>query len=437
MRVPPAATAFIDHASANGPDSDATRLFRPHAPLLQRHTEALDVREIGTLAASNRLLGSANPLLMMLQTLRAATPPGDVVELRSKLIDAFKAFDAACAAQQIAEFERHIAHYALCAAVDECIQLTPWGGTSNWAQQSLLIHFHGENWGGEKFFVLLNRIAAAPFKYPSLMELFYVCLALGFMGRFHLEGASGRQAAAELRAKLFQLLRQGRTEIDRTLSGQWRGLAINARRSQGFGRAGAVVAVLAMTCLGLYAACWWSLGAGVDALALDQLALRKLQVLAVATAPAARPRLAQLLRAEISRGQLEVRDLQLESVVTLLGANVFESASAVPSEAARSLIDKIADALAQVDGPVLVTGHTDNVALRSLRFASNWELSKERAANVAQWVTQRLSSQAGGLARVTAEGRGDTEPVALNDTSQGRTRNRRVEIVLKASDAPQ
>ena len=434
---------------ASATDHDATRVFRPRVVAPPLRTPGLELGEIGALAAANHLIGAANPLLMVLQTLRAASPPGEVAELRGRLIDLLKHFDAACEKHQIAEFERQIAHYALCAVVDECIQLTPWGSRSNWAQQSLLIHFHGENWGGEKFFALLNRIAAAPFKYPSLMELFYVCLALGFMGRFHLEGASGRHAVAELRERLFQLLRQGRPEVDRTLSGHWRGLAVGARRFRGFGRTGVAVALLAVACLGVYAASWWSLGADVAALGLDRLALRRLPSLPIATALATRPRLAQLLRAEIASGQLEVRDLQLESIVTLAGASVFDSGSAVPTSAAVALVDTVAAALKQVDGSVLVTGHTDNVAFRSLRFASNWDLSKARAENVARRVELRMNAGAGAgtgegegeradvLARVSAEGRGETEPVAQNDTPQGRARNRRVEIVLKVTDAPQ
>ena len=131
--------------------------------------------------------------------------------------------------------------------------------------------------------------------------------------------------------------------------------------------------------------------------------------------------------------QVEVRDMQLESVVTLLGANLFESASATPSGPAGALIDQVADALKQVEGKVLVTGHTDNIPYRSLRFASNWDLSKERAACVARIVAARI----GDPARVSFEGRGDTEPEAKNDTVEGRAQNRRVEIVLKVADAAQ
>ena len=428
-----------------GDESQATRLVVPRGAAAARNVPTLDMREIGALVAANPLLAAANPLLMMLQTLRAANPPGNVIDLRNKLIDTVKEFDAACARQHTPELERNIANYALCAVVDECVQMTPWGGTANWAQQSLLIHFHRENWGGEKFFEILNRIAATPAKYQSLLELFYVCLALGFMGRFHLEGPNGRQAVADLRETVFQLIRQGRPEVDRSLSGHWRGLEVAGRRFSGFGLVGAAIGLMALLCLGLFSGYWLALGTDTDALQLERLTLRKSVPTPLVVAPAAKPRLAQLLRPEIAARQLEVRDLQLESVVTLLGANLFESASATPSDTAAALIDKVADALKQVEGKVLVTGHTDNVPYRSLRFASNWDLSKERAATVARLIAARLGEPAkdaatapsAASARVSSEGRGDAEPVAKNDTAEGRAQNRRVEIVLKVADAAQ
>lgn len=413
-----------------GDDNESTRMFQPRSAAISPEMPRVELRDIGALAAANPLLAAANPLLMMLQTLRSANPPGDVVDLRAKLIDTLKDFDTACIKQNIPDLERNIANYALCAVTDECVQMTPWGGTANWAQQSLLIHFHREAWGGEKFFDILNRIAATPAKYPALLELFYVCLALGFMGRFHLEGATGRQTVSELREKLFQLIRQGRSDSDRTLSGHWQGVQVAERRFRGFGLMGAAAGLLAVVCLGLFAYFWWALGAGIDALQLEKLALRKVEPMPIVVAPAAKPRLAQLLGPEIANRQLEVRDLKLESIVTLLGERLFDSGSATPSGSTNALVDKVADALKQVEGKVLVTGHTDNVPTRTLRFASNWDLSKERAANVASIVVARL----GDPSRVSSEGRGDTEPVAKNDTEEGRARNRRVEIVLKVAD---
>lgn len=414
-------------------ETQATRLFRPRAPSSPRSLPGLEMREISALVAANPILAAANPLLMMLQTLQSASPPGDVIDLRGKLIDTIKEFDAACARQHIQDVERNLANYALCSVVDECVQMTPWGGSAGWAQQSLLVQFHRENWGGEKFFEILNVLAATPARYQSLLELFYVCLSLGFMGRFHREGPNGRQKVAELRETIFQLIRQGRPDVDRTLSSHWRGVEVAGRRFRGFGLVGATAGLLVLSCLGLFVYYWFSLGSGIDALALEKLTLRKLPPTAIVVAPAAKPRLAQLLSAEIAGKQLEVRDMRLESVVTLLGANLFDSASATPSGPAVALIDRVSDALKQVDGKVVVTGHTDDQPFRSLRFASNWELSKERAASVARLVAERV----GDASRVSYEGRGDTEPLATNQSADGRAQNRRVEIVLKATDVAQ
>lgn len=416
-------------------ENESTRLAPVRsAPSVARNPPGLEMREITALAAANPILAAANPLLMTLQTLRTASPPSDIIDLRNKLIETLKEFDSACTKGRVSDLDGKIANYALCAVVDECVQMTPWGGTANWAQQSLLIHFHRENWGGEKFFDLLNRIAGTPAKYPALLELFYVCLALGFMGRFHLDGAAGRQSVADLREKLFQLIRQGRPEVDRTLSTQWCGMEVASRRFRGFGLIGVLLGVLAVSCLGLFAFYFGSLGDSMDGLHLERLALQKVPATAVSVAPAAKPRLAQLLKVEIDNKQLDVRDLQLESKVTLLGGQLFESGSAVPSGLAVALIDKVGDALKQVEGKVVVTGHTDNVApTRTLRFASNWELSNQRAKNVARLLAERL----GDVTRISSEGRGDTDPVTGNDTPDGQSRNRRVEIVLKAADANQ
>lgn len=415
-----------------GDDSESTRLqLRGRQP--SREMASVDQHVIAELAAASSLLAAANPLLMMLKTLRTASAPGNVVDLRSRLIEMLTEFDAESTRRQIPELERGIASYALCAVIDECVQTTPWGGTANWAQQSLLIHFHRENWGGAKFFELLNRVANTPAKYQSLLELFYVCLALGFMGRFHLEGSVGRQSLSDLREKVYQLIRQARPEADRTLSVRWQGLAVAKRRFRGFAGIVATAGALAVLCLGIFAAYWWNLGGHFDQLGLDRLSVNKVLPREIAATPATKPRLAQLLAPEIAARQLEVRDLKLESIVTLLGENVFDSLSASPSAYAGPLIDKVAEALIQVEGTVLVTGHTDNIPTRTLRFASNWDLSKQRATNVARNLALRLNDPS----RVTSEGRGDSEPVTDNNTPQGRSKNRRIEIVLKAPDAAQ
>ena len=96
---------------------------------------------------------------------------------------------------------------------------------------------------------------------------------------------------------------------------------------------------------------------------------------------------------------------------------------------AHSVKDRIAKAMDNVSGKILVVGYTDNVPIRSARFASNYELSFARAESV----TAMLQKQLTRPDRVKAEGRGETNPVAPNNTPDNRARNRRVEITLLVS----
>ena len=415
-------------------DADKTMVFRPAfsaaaaaATASMASAAPVEIRQIGTLGAMNPLVAAANPLLMTLPTLRTASVPGDIASLRARLLEMVKDFDSACVRQGVADDQRHLARYALCTVLDEAIQRTPWGATSNWAQQSLLIHFFKENWGGEKFFQILDKMLQTPARFTALLELFYVCLALGFMGRYLLTDAAGRQAVTELRERLHQQIRQSRPPSERTLSQRWQGLSVESRRFKGFIAFWVAVGAAVLLGLGLYAFLAFTLSGTRQDLALEQLNLKPTPPTRTALAPAAKPRLAQLLQAEIAAKQLEVKDLQLESVVTLLGEQTFDSGSATPTRGAVALVEKVAQALDQVEGRVVVTGHTDNVPTRTLRFPSNFELSKERARSVAALVGARMKD----ATRVSSEGRGDTEPVAPNNTAEGRARNRRVEITLR------
>jgi type VI secretion system protein ImpK len=147
-----------------------------------------------------------------------------------------------------------------------------------------------------------------------------------------------------------------------------------------------------------------------------------------ATLAAAKPRLAQFLSAEIRAGLVAVRDEVDRSVITLRGDRLFEPGSASLSDEREALMRRIAEALTQVPGNVVVTGHTDNQPIRSARFPSNWHLSEERA----KAVRGILVSQGVAPARVSAEGRADGEPLVANDSAANRALNRRVEVTLVA-----
>lgn len=136
-------------------------------------------------------------------------------------------------------------------------------------------------------------------------------------------------------------------------------------------------------------------------------------------------RLQHFLAAEIREGLVTVRDLPDRSVVQIQGDGLFEPASATLSPKVKDLMVRIGTAVAKVKGNVLVRGHSDNRPIRSARFPSNWHLSQARADSVAAALAPELGGQ-----RIETEGRAESEPVASNDTPEGRAKNRRVEIIV-------
>jgi len=148
--------------------------------------------------------------------------------------------------------------------------------------------------------------------------------------------------------------------------------------------------------------------------------------------PAPTPRLAVFLAPEIRDQLVSVRDEVDRSVVVLRGDGVFESGASSVRDQYLPVLSRVADALRETQGNILVRGYTDNIPMRSARFPSNWHLSQARADAVKDMLEQRL----GQSARVRAEGRGDADPVAPNDTAAGRALNRRVEITVLVPPAP-
>ena len=331
-------------------------------------------------------------------------------------------FEAQARAAGVATEKIVAARYALCTLIDETATSTPLGASGAWAHQGLLALFHGETGGGEKFFQLLSRLAENPQANLDLLELMYVCLEFGFEGRFRIVDGGQRQLEA-IRQRLVQIIRKQRGEYERDLSGNWRGLGDVAQRRLGWLPLWVVGAVTVVALVGIYVGFDWNLGSASDRLAAEIAGLRV--AAPVAPRAAAAPRLATFLQEEIRRGLVRVDDHLDRSIVTILGDGLFKPGEATIASESQGLLARIGDALRGVPGPVDVIGHTDNVPIRTLRFPSNWELSKARAESVSRILSARVSAE-----RLRADGRGEAEPVAPNDTPQGRAKNRRVEITL-------
>lgn len=380
--------------------------------------------------ALNPLVRAANPLLDLVTPLRHMTSYPNVEELRIQLIGAVKTFEAEAKAAHVEHESIAAARYSLCTFLDETISSTPWGGGGVWASRSLLVTFHNEAFGGEKFFLILQKLGQDARANLHILELMYLCLALGLEGRYRvIEG--GRAQLEILRERLQQLIQKQRGAFEPELSVHWKGAS---------GKGEPLWRVIPVWVLAAVAAVIFIILQLFFSFRLNQASdpvfssLHQIKVAAAlppprpAAAPVAKPvRVAGFLAPEIERGLVSVNETADRSVVTLRGDGVFASGSAEVTRDFIPLLQRIGDALKPVPGKVIVIGHTDNVkAGISAKFPSNWDLSKGRASSVKTLLAER----AGPPDRYTVEGRGDTEPLVVNDSPTNRARNRRVDIIV-------
>ena len=396
---------------------------------------AMPLPDLPAHASLNPLVQAAAPLLSAAPRLRATLRHANPAALRAQLVESIKRFETAARQQGLPNEQVVAARYILCTLLDESASSTPWGGSGAWSSQSLLVHFHNEAWGGEKVFQLLTRLAETPAQHRNLLELVYAALSLGFEGRYRVMN-DGKAQLDSVRERLAGKLRELAGPAERTLSPQWQGVAAAPTRLTDGIPLWVVAAALAFLLLALFLVLRLTLNAQTDATFTTLQGIDSKVAAAPPAPPSAAPlappppRLASLLKSDIDAGAVEVKDLADRSTVTLRGDGVFDAGSADVSTKARPLFERIGAALNQVPGPVLIAGHTDNQPIRSLRFPSNWHLSKDRAASVKALLAASVKPE-----RLTAEGRADTEPLADNNAADGRAKNRRVEITLLASGA--
>jgi type VI secretion system protein ImpK len=144
-------------------------------------------------------------------------------------------------------------------------------------------------------------------------------------------------------------------------------------------------------------------------------------------------KLHQFLAPEIKSGLVVVLEDAQSLTVRLTNRNMFGSGEATMTAGYDGLLARIGAALDDEKGMVTVNGYTDNQPIHTARFPSNFELSQARADAVARVIAAKMSDPK----RVKAIGRADADPLAPNNTADGRQQNRRTEIVLtRTSETP-
>jgi chemotaxis protein MotB len=140
-----------------------------------------------------------------------------------------------------------------------------------------------------------------------------------------------------------------------------------------------------------------------------------------------RRNLEKTLALQIGQGTVSVQLSRDGLIISLREAGFFDSGSANPRPDAIDTLRKIAFALRSSPYDVRVEGHTDNIAIHTQEFDSNWELSSARATRIARLF---LELRAVSPDRLSAAGYAEFHPVASNETAAGRARNRRVDLVV-------
>src|SRR5215207_9024471 len=214
-------------------------------------------------ASLNPLVSAASPLLSSAPRIRAMVQHPNPAGLKDALADGVRKFEAQARAEGLPNEQVIAARYILCTLLDESAASTPWGGSGVWANQSLLVLFHNETWGGEKVFQLMSKLAENVPANRNLLELMYVALAFGFEGRYRVLN-DGKAQLESLRVRLSQMLRGNRADGDKTLSPRWQGVPAKVSRLRDGLPMWVVAALAGLTLLGVYLALSVSLNNASD-----------------------------------------------------------------------------------------------------------------------------------------------------------------------------
>jgi type VI secretion system protein ImpK len=376
------------------------------------------------------VVAAAGRLILLANHIKTMAVGPDLESLRRTTVAELDAFTKRGRALGLEPKSVQLAHYILCAFIDDAVMSTPWGGQSQWSTQSLLVVYHKDARGGDRMFQFAEQMERDPSSEPRLIELLYLCLSLGFEGRAALD-PRGQNVLVQRRAGLAALIQRQRAASTGEISPQWHGQKVASGRFGTQIPLWAVLAAVGVVALLIFAGLLMHLSSRGNA-AIEAVD-RAVGTVAVPPPPpppaqAETPlyeKFQDILRPDVAAGRLELTREGNEIVIRLHNQGLFASAQADASNAWSDTFAHLAQAANLTKGPIKVEGHTDDQAIHSLQFPSNQELSEARAQSVAQAI------EGSGLAdasRMAIAGFGATQPIGDNASDEGRTRNRRVEL---------
>lgn len=419
------ATLFVVPAPRAGAPEEAPTAALPSvpAPTLARLR-----------GAANPLMVAAGPVLEQVRLLRDAEAPEDADALGFELTRLLARYEEDAGRADLGPGAIQVGRFALAATLDDVLRTRPWADRCGWLHQGLAAS------GPERFFDLMRVMLNKPARHRAPLELFYACLSLGFEGRFR-DKPRGVHDLNRIRDQLHRVLRRLGEPADRALSPTIAAAdPADPARHAPYRPPPPLLSPrvaapwLAALCLVFHFVGAWWLSQGAEPLARRLAATLPEREVATARPtslpPMAGPelptRIREALGDDIRAGAVEMlAGTDGALVLRLSGGAVFPAGSDAVRAFYRAVIDRVGKALAGEEGRIVVVAHSDSWALPTERFPTARSLTEARAEAVRILLERHL----GGI-RLSAEGRGDGEPIDTNDTPAGRAANRRVDIRL-------
>lgn len=132
----------------------------------------------------NKIIDCASPLIALIMRIGTLSRFHDIEDLHKRCRTEIDAIELELHKEGYDRVTALAFRYCLCSVIDETVLVTPWGEKSGWSQNSLLAIYHQETWGGEKFFEIVIKLMDDPHRYIDLIEFLYLCMVLGYEGRY-------------------------------------------------------------------------------------------------------------------------------------------------------------------------------------------------------------------------------------------------------------
>jgi type VI secretion system protein ImpK len=391
----------------------------------------------------NPIMRAAAPLLLLLGRLRAGLLRAPATRLLPHIAAAIERCERDMIAAKVPPATAKAAKRALAATADEVLADLP-GFDRNPATLPNVRPGAGRGDGALLFFDALERIKADPSPDVRLLELLHACLALGFQGAQ--QALPGGAAPLQfIRRDIYARLRRAAPPPPRDLSPRWRGQPHPSRALRVSAPFWVAAGLVGLLVFGVFMGLRVTLSDRAEAVALALTSVnpptpvsigRKTAVAPPPALPETPVQTAQLdhirtvLEPDIAAGRLSVDATPKEIVIRIPDRVLFQPGRTTLRDVARPLLSYIALALDADDSALRVVGRADERRMSNARFATNFELSLDRAKAVAVLLRQSLSHPE----RVAAEGKGADAPIPSNDASDDPGKTRRIEIIALRSD---